>query len=141
MIYVDSSCLVAMVTVEPRTADVIAWLAANQNVDLCSGDWCATEVASALALKVRTGQLNTTLADAAWQAFEQACDGLLRLVGITSADFVQAAQLCRIYPSGLRAGDALHLAVAQRWQCQAMWSLDENLDLNARAHGLDVAWH
>lgn len=140
MVYADSSCLIAMVTVEPRTPQVLTWLSSRTDSDLCSSDWCATEVASALAIKVRTGQLTANLADAAWQAFEDACNGLLRLVTIGSADFAQAAQFCRVHQSGLRSGDALHLAVAQRLQCRAMWSLDKNLNLNARASGLAVAW-
>ncbi len=138
MVYADSSCLVAMVAVEPWTADVMQWIEARAGQPMHSADWCATEVAGALSIKVRTGQLSSALADAAWTEFEGACDGLLRLVSVTSADFVLAARLCRIDDANLRAGDALHLAVALRLQCRAMWSLDRNLNLNARAHGMQT---
>ncbi|MEO8250643.1 MAG: type II toxin-antitoxin system VapC family toxin [Burkholderiales bacterium] len=136
MVYADSSCLVAMVAVEPRTSDVVQWLASQSEEAVLSADWCVTEVASALSIKVRTGQLSSTLADAAWNEFESACDGLLRLVSVESRDFVLAARFCRVFDAGLRAGDALHLAVALRLKCRTMWSLDRNLNLNARAHGM-----
>ncbi|MEO7243478.1 MAG: type II toxin-antitoxin system VapC family toxin [Variovorax sp.] len=139
MVYADSSCLVAMLVVEPRTDAVIEWLARHSKQPLCTADWCVSEVASALAIKVRTKQLTQPLADAAWESFEAACDGLLRLVNVESSDFMLAARLCRVGESGLRAGDALHLAVACRMKCRAMWSLDQKLNLNARANGLKVA--
>lgn len=140
MVYADSSCLVAMVAVESRTADVVQWLADHAPSAICSADWCLTEVASALSIKVRTGQLSRRLADAAWSEFENACNGLLTLVTVDSSDFVAAAQLCRLVDSDLRAGDGLHLAVARRLQCKVMWSLDRNLNLNARANGMKTVY-
>ena len=138
MVYADSSCLVAMVAREPRTADIMQWIEVRAGQPVQSADWCASEVASALSIKVRTGQLSAALADAAWDGFESACDGLLQLMSVASADFVLAARLCRIVDANLRAGDALHLAVALRLQCSAMWSLDRTLNLNARAHGMQT---
>ncbi len=140
MIYADSSCLVATLTVEPATEQAVRWLADQAPDSLCSARWCGTEVASALSIKVRTGRLTAALADAVWREFERACDGLLQIVPVEPSDFAFAAQLCRVPDSGLRAGDALHLAVAQRLQCDAMWSLDRNLNLNARAAGLETVY-
>lgn len=135
-VYVDSSALVALVTTEARTGALKQWLRANEQVPLVSADWCVPEVASALSIKVRSHQLASGLADEAWNEFGAACDGLLQLTPVAATDFSVAAQMCRVAPSGLRAGDALHLAVALRSECGALLCFDELLNRNAEASGL-----
>jgi predicted nucleic acid-binding protein len=138
MVYLDTSVLVALVANEPNAPSVKRWLAAAEVAPLCSSDWCVPEVASALSLKVRTGQLDEAQADAAWQAFGAACDGLLDLLPVQATDYSMAAQMCRLPQAGLRAGDALHLAVALRCGCDALLAFDQNLNKNARASGLQL---
>ena len=137
-VYVDTSALVAMITAEPRSASLKAWLRSNQGQALVSADWCVPEVASALSIKVRSGQIDVAIADEAWSEFGAACDGLLDLMPVVPGDFSFAAQMCRGVPSGLRAGDALHLAVAVRTECAAMLCFDTTLNRNAQASGLAV---
>lgn len=137
-VYVDTSALVALVTAEPRTASLKAWLRGHGKAALVSADWCVPEVASALSIKVRTGQLEAGIADEAWSEFGAACDGLLDLMPVQPGDFSFAAQMCRGVPSGLRAGDALHLAVALRAECDSMLGFDTTLNRNAQASGLAV---
>ncbi len=132
----DTSALVALVTVEARTAALKQWLRVHDQVLLVSADWCVPEVASALAIKVRSRQLDSDLADEAWNQFGAACDGLLQLTPVAATDFSMAAQMCRLAQSGLRAGDALHLAVALRSQCGALLCFDELLNRNGEASGL-----
>jgi predicted nucleic acid-binding protein len=134
--YLDSSALVAFVCNEPTAPALKRWLTGLGDESLCSSDWCVPEVASAVALKVRTGQLAEAQADAAWAAFGEACDGLLQLLPLEAADCSLAAQMCRVHQSGLRAGDALHLAVALRSQCDALLAFDHDLNRNAQAGGL-----
>ena len=136
--YLDTSVLVALVTNEPGAPSIKRWLAGTDAVPLCSSDWCVPEVASALSIKVRTGQLEEAHCDAAWQAFGAACDGLLDLLPVQAVDYATAAQMCRVPQAGLRAGDALHLAVALRSGCDALLALDHNLNMNARASGLQL---
>jgi uncharacterized protein len=136
VIYLDTSVLVALVANEPGAPSVKRWLAGPDAAPLCSADWCVPEVATALSLKVRTGQLDETQADAVWQAFGAACDGLLDLLPVQAMDYSIAAQMCRMPQAGLRAGDALHLAVALRCGCDSMLAFDQNLNRNARASGL-----
>jgi len=137
-VYLDSSVLVALIANEPAAPAVKRWLADPEAASLCSADWCVPEVAGALSLKVRTGQLDEAQADAAWQAFGAACDGLLQLQPVQPADYATAAQMCRVPQAGLRAGDALHLAVALRCGCDALLAFDQNLNKNARANGLQL---
>lgn len=135
-VYVDTSVLVALVTTEARTGALKQWLRAHDRVPLVSADWCVPEVASALSIKVRSRQLDAELADEAWNEFGAACDGLLQLTPVAATDFSLAAQMCRVAQAGLRAGDALHLAVALRSECGAMLCFDELLNRNAEASGL-----
>ena len=137
-VYVDTSALVALVTAEPRTASLKTWLRGHAEQTLVSADWCVPEVASALAIKVRSGQLDAAIADEAWTEFGAACDGLLDLMPVEAGDLSYAAQMCRGVPSGLRAGDALHLAVALRTACDSMLGFDAALNRNAHASGLAV---
>lgn len=138
MVYLDTSALVALVANEPNAPSVKRWLAAADAAPLCSSDWCVPEVAGALSLKVRTGQLDERQADAAWQAFGAACDGLLDLLPVQATDYSTAAQMCRMPQAALRAGDALHLAVALRSGCAALLAFDRNMNKNARASGLQL---
>lgn len=138
MVYLDTSALVALVANEPSAPALKRWLAGADATMLCSSDWCVPEAASALSLKVRTGQLDEAQADAAWQAFGAACDSLLQLLSVHAADYATAAQMCRVPQAQLRAGDALHLAVALRSGCEAILAFDRNLNKNARASGLQL---
>jgi len=136
MVYLDTSVLTALVANEPTAPALLRWLAGPDERSLCSSDWCVPEVASALSIKVRTGQLNESQAADAWDAFGAACDGLLKLLPVEAGDFSLAAQMCLVQQSGLRAGDALHLAVALRRQCDALLAFDSTLNKNASANGL-----
>jgi uncharacterized protein len=138
VVYLDTSVLVALVANEPSAPAIKRWLASPAAVPLCSSDWCVPEVAGALSLKVRTGQFDAAQADAAWQAFGAACDGLVDLLPVQAADHSTAAQMCRVPQAGLRAGDALHLAVALRCGCDALLAFDQNLNQNALASGLQL---
>lgn len=131
MIYVDTSALVALLTVEPATAGVTAWFAANAE-PLVSGDWCAVEFASALAAKQRAKTLRPAQAKAAHAAFETLTAGGLRLLPVSRAAFQQAAMLCKPTAGGLRAGDALHLAVALEAGATALAGLDRVMNASAR---------
>jgi len=52
------------------------------------------------------------------------------------ADFIQAAQLRARF--GFRTPDALHLACAQRHQCEALWTNDARLHSDSLGLALDI---
>lgn len=138
MIYLDTSALVALLTHEAATPRVVAWFTANTE-PLVSSDWCAVELASALAAKLRAKQLRLAHAKAAQTAFETLAAGGLRLLPVSRKAFDKAAALCRPAGNGLRAGDALHLAVALDVGCNALAGLDESMNASALAAGLTLA--
>ncbi|BDT66068.1 hypothetical protein os1_02200 [Comamonadaceae bacterium OS-1] len=131
MFYVDTSVLVALCTHEATTAGVLRWYAACTE-ELASAAWCVTEFASALALKQRTGQLTAPQAQTAWMQFERVCANDLQLLPVESTTFHKAAMLTMDASTGLRAGDALHLACALAAKAQGLVTLDAVLAKNAK---------
>ncbi len=138
MIYVDTSVVVALLTREPATAAVTAWFAGTAE-PLVSADWCAVEFASAIAIKQRSGQLRPAHAKAAHAAFEELAAGGLRLLPVSREAFHRAADLSRPHRDGLRAGDALHLAVALEAGAKTLAGLDKMMNGAARRLGLQLA--
>ncbi|MDR2839164.1 MAG: type II toxin-antitoxin system VapC family toxin [Azonexus sp.] len=130
MVYLDTSVLVALCVREPKSAAVTAWYAACRE-DLGCSVWCVTEFASALGIKQCTAQITSEQAASAWQAFERLCASDLHLLPIDPSTFYRAAELTLDADSGLRAGDALHLAVALDAKIKHMATLDETLARNA----------
>jgi predicted nucleic acid-binding protein len=126
MVYVDTSVLVALYTRELKSAAVSRWYASSTD-DLISATWCVTEFASALGIKQRTGQINEVEAQKAWQQFERMCANDLQLVPVEPVTFHRAAVLTMDTASGLRAGDALHLAAALESKAKSMATLDDVL--------------
>jgi len=131
MVYVDTSVLVALCTREAKSADVSRWYAACAD-DLVSAAWCVSEFASALGIKQRTGQIDEAEAQTAWRQFERLCANDLRLLPVEPASFHRAAVLALDAATGLRAGDALHLAVALDAKVKSMATLDDGLAKNAK---------
>ncbi|SAL23173.1 type II toxin-antitoxin system VapC family toxin [Caballeronia humi] len=131
MVYVDTSVLVPLCVKEPKTAAVVSWYE-DCNDELASAAWCVTEFASALGIKQRTGQISEEQGASAWQAFERLCAGDLQLLSLETATFHRAAVLTLDATTGLRAGDALHLACALEARAKSMATLDDVLARNAK---------
>ena len=137
MVYVDTSVLVALFTNEATAERIANWIA-EETRSLVSGDWCVTEFASALSLKQRTSQITPRQSNAAWKVFSQFCEGHLRLLPLDREVFSQAAQLVRNSKNSLRAGDALHLALALRVKTAAFFTLYVRLAESAKQSKLPV---
>lgn len=112
MLYVDTSVLVAALTREARTAEMQDWLADQSPGELAISDWVTTEFSAALSLKVRMGQLDPMFRAEVVSAFTGLVETSFNLLAISRADFRTGARLADQHATGLRAGDALHLAVA-----------------------------
>ncbi len=126
MLYVDTSVLVALLTQESKTSDVIKWYGSCKQ-DLASSHWCVTEFASALGLKQKTGQLTKAQAQASWIKFERLCQQDLQLLSNAAVHFYDAALLAIDTAINVRAGAALHLASATANKATGLVSLDVGL--------------
>ena len=131
MVYVDTSALVALIVNEARSAAVAKWYAGSK-AEVVSAAWCVPEFASAMSIKQRTRQLDAGQAHQALERFERLVANDLKLLPVEPADFHRAAVMTRDVDSSLRAGDALHLACAERAGAKQLATLDEVLARNAQ---------
>jgi predicted nucleic acid-binding protein len=137
MHYLDASCCVAALTPESGTLRTGAWLADQSEGDLAISPWVHAEVASALSIKVRTASLTVderSAVLAGWLALRQ---GLVSL-SITEEIFSLAADMAGRHELALRAGDALHLAIAATHGCTLV-TLDDRMAKAAEKLGVPVA--
>jgi uncharacterized protein len=138
LIYVDTSVWVALQLREAKTEAVQAWIEARGMAELACSEWVKTEYASALSIKRRRGDIDDDHFARAHHAFAKICVAGPRWLSVETQDFFEAARLCADPVSKMRAGDALHLAVAMRCQCTDFVSLDAVLNQNAQDSGLST---
>ncbi|MEY2953582.1 MAG: hypothetical protein RLZZ401_1669 [Pseudomonadota bacterium] len=136
LVYVDTSAWIAQQLRELKTEAVQAWVEAHGMAGLASAEWVKTEYACALSIKRRRGDIDDALLARAHRAFDTICMAGPAWLPVEKQDFAQAARLCTEPATRMRAGDALHLAVALRCQCDGFLSLDAVLNDNAQRHGL-----
>jgi uncharacterized protein len=110
-LYLDTSLLVASVTRESKTASVQRWLREQEPETLAVSDWAITEFSAALSLKVRTQQITAEDRADALALFVRSVEESFALLPVSGMQFRTAARFADQYELGLRAGDALHLAV------------------------------
>jgi uncharacterized protein len=130
--YLDTSVLMALLCPEPETDWIFGWYRSSKDVPLLSAHWIRTELASALAIKQRSQQLNANEAELAWAAGLRILQ-TVKCVSVVDEDFEDAALLCRNAGSKMRGPDALHLSVAKRLGCSRIATLDVLLAEQARA--------
>ena len=136
-VYVDASAWIALFSKEPGYVGLQDWLSTEPGV-LLTARWCVVEVASGLSIKVRRGELLQSQASQLMDAFEQLIKSQVTLLGEAAPDYELASSLCRNAVSQLRAGDALHLAVASRAAASHLLTLDKVMAANAQRMGIKV---
>jgi len=135
MHYLDTSVLVAMLTNEDATARVQDWIADQPPGTLALSEWVQTEFASAMSIKVRTGQFGIDARATIMAACTRMIRTSFRVYPVSSEEFRVAALHLNDHELGLRAGDALHVAVALAHGA-TLCTLDRRMALAATALGV-----
>ena len=110
--YLDTSLLVSAVANEPRSAKSRAWFERQKPDGFVISDWVVAEFSAALSIKLRTGALTVSQRSTALEIFGRLIEQSLKILPVESRHFRAAARLADQFALGLRAGDALHLAIA-----------------------------
>lgn len=111
--YADTSLLVAALVLEAKTNAVQSWISKEAAGKLAVSAWGITEFSAALSIKLRTGQIEPSQQAAALAALAQMMSEMdVSLLSVEQQHFRTAARFADRHELALRAGDALHLAVA-----------------------------
>lgn len=111
-LYLDTSIVVSALVTEPASTAVVAWLAERTTTRLAISDWVVTEFSAALSMKLRSRTLDAEARERALAVFGDLLSGELECLSITPESFRLAAAFANRSETGLRSGDAVHLAVA-----------------------------
>lgn len=135
--YADTCILLSLFFRDTGTRAALAWLEAAGNETITTSPWTGTEFASAAGIMARRGDITAELHHEGLVRFRRFVYTRLSMEPIISADFDRAAGWISEYHTGLRAGDALHLAVCARTNAQ-LCTADETLAHAASTVGVAV---
>src|SRR3989442_10195977 len=127
MLYVDTSFLVPLFLKEPTSAKIQQYLRRKHASELATSHWTRLEFSSLLAREVRMGGLEWRAALAADAQFEAVATESFLILMPSVKDFELAKEYLQRYETGLRAGDALHLAIASNHGAKSIYTLDKGL--------------
>ncbi|HZF93624.1 MAG TPA: type II toxin-antitoxin system VapC family toxin, partial [Allosphingosinicella sp.] len=86
------------------------WL--DEAEEVLVSEWLMTEAAAALSQKQRMNVMSAAERAEAMGVLRGQAEGAMQFVPVTREDFRTAARYAERAETGLRAGDALHLAIA-----------------------------
>lgn len=136
MLYVDTSVVLPLFVPEATSPAVMAFVESLPPQELTVSQWTLVEFASVLGRHVRTGRIDGRFADEVTARFEGLLAGTFAILLPTAADFTLARQWLADPTRGLRAGDALHLAIAGNNDARAIFTFDKNMLRAGRELGL-----
>lgn len=138
MRYLDASAAVPLYVKEASSQAVQRWFHARSPADIALSSWTLTEFTSALVIRVRAGSVPSTTACSVVAAFRGLARLSLTMLPFGPADFDRASDLMLRFDLGLRAGDALHVAIVQNAGVTSLVTLDKRLASAARQLGIAV---
>jgi predicted nucleic acid-binding protein len=138
-VYFDTSFLAPLVRVEPSSHQVPSFIASLGGDILTTSHWTRVELSSLLARDARMGTLKPDAAAAADATFEDLLERTFSIVLPDANDFTQAKTFLADHSSGLRGGDALHLAIAKNRGARMIYTLDKRMIAAGKSLGLPVS--
>lgn len=137
MIYLDTSVIVAL-CVRERASDHVEAALVSVGDALMISEWTRVEIVGAIGIKVRTRELKEPIARRALADYYEAVEPGLQIVTPSREDYILASDYLQTFASGLRSGDALHLAVAANRQVARLLTLDKRFIEATQRTGLPV---
>lgn len=139
MFYLDTSFIGSLFVPEPGSQAAETWLREREDGAFYVSDWQSVEFASSLARRVRMRSLPPDHADAIFDSFRQWQSETCCILAPDAIDYEHAAAIIRNFETGLRSGDALHLAVAHNNAVPEIVTFDQGMARAAAMLGLSVA--
>lgn len=130
MLYFDTSFLAPLILQEATSEKIEAFFAKLPAGQLYVSHWTRVEFASLIAREVRMGGLVERDALLAIGQFDELMAESFQVLAPSVVDYEQAKGYIQHFATRLRAGDALHLAIASNNSVKTLYTLDEGL-LNA----------
>jgi predicted nucleic acid-binding protein len=138
VVYFDTSFLSPLVLPESTSGAIMAFVRALSVKAQTVSHWTRVEFSSLVARKVRMGELDASGGARADARFEAMVEEFFAVVLPNVADFDLAKQYLARFETGLRSGDALHLAIASNRRAVTIFSLDKGLLKTGRILDLPV---
>ena len=130
MLYFDTSFLAPLILEESTSAKIEAFFARLPVGELYISHWTRIEFSSLIAREVRMGGLAESDALLVIAQFDELVADSFQVLAPGVADYELAKAYIQHFATKLRAGDALHLAIAHNNGAKTFYTLDEGL-LNA----------
>lgn len=128
-----------LVLPESTSDSVTAFVGRLPIGELAVSHWTLVEFASLIARKARTGELDPKAAARADARVEATVKRSFAVLLPSLSDFVLAKRYLAKFETGLRAPDALHLAIASDRDATAFYTLDNRLIAAGKILGLPVS--
>jgi predicted nucleic acid-binding protein len=140
MTYFDTSFLIPYFLDEITSSRVERFIRLQSAGEVTISLWTHVEFSSAIAGQVRIGRLTEGKAHEINAAFDAVATVAFTTLVPAAGDFDLSRQFLKRYDTGLRAGDALHLAIASNRHARAVYSLDRRMVQAGRLLGLPVGF-
>jgi uncharacterized protein len=127
VLYFDTSFLVPLILPGATSDKIAAFVRRLPAEEFTVSHWTRVEFSSLIAREVRIGGLDIQAAARADTRFEAMVDESFSVLLPNADDFGLAKRYLGQFETRLRAGDALHLAVASNHRAAVIYSLDKTL--------------
>jgi predicted nucleic acid-binding protein len=127
MFYFDTSFIAPLILPEATSDRIEKFIQKLPVGELAVSHWTQVEFSSLLARRVRMKELTRAQAGEAMAMFSHLLTNSYHLIIPGVNDYDLATHFLRLDHSGLRAGDALHLAIAKNHSMEQFYTLDKNL--------------
>lgn len=140
MQYFDTSFVAPLLLEEATSSKIEAFFAQCPAGALTISHWTRVEFASLVAREVRMGGMKENNALVVIGQFDELVAESFQVLMPTVADYERAKNYIEHFDSKLRAGDALHLAIASNHGAEVLYALDKGLLNAAQLLKVPASW-